>query len=332
MTRTYITGICGFLGSHLCDALIAEGHEVAGNDSLICGDMDNLPKGVTYHGTDCRNFDGMKADLSRFKPDVVVHAAATASEGFSVFSPHFITTNVAEASVSTFSAAISSGVKRIIYLSSMARYGKGIPPFSEDDPCNPIDPYGQAKLYAENQLRILCNAHGVKWAILNPHNIIGTRQQITPYRNVLSIFLNRLKLGMPVYIYGDGEQKRSFSPVADCLPSIIRAIHGAADGEIVNIGPDGNEITINKLLDICEEVTGKKSERIYLDPRPLTDTVREAYCSSDKSRKLLGYEPKQDIIECIKEMSDQMKPKPFDYNFQLEIVTDKVPKTWLEKL
>jgi len=179
---------------------------------------------------------------------------------------------------------------------------------------------------------MLCETHRVKWSILVPHNIIGTRQEITPYRNVVSIFLNRLKLGLPVYIYGDGEQKRSFSPVKDCLHSLVQVVEGKADGEIANIGPDGNEITINRLLEICEEVTGIKAERVYLPPRPVTDTVKEAYCSSDKARRLLGYEPQQDIMECIREMSGAMTPKPFDYAFPLEIDSPLCPKTWREKL
>jgi len=224
----------------------------------------------------------------------------------------------------------------------MSRYGHGYepgadwvsgPPFKEDIHVpDPIDPYGHAKVYAENVLKTLCETHGVKWSILVPHNIIGTRQEITPYRNVVSIFLNRLKLGLPVYIYGDGEQKRSFSPVKDCLHSLVQVVNGAADGEVVNIGPDGNEITINRLLEICEHVTGLTAERVYLPPRPVTDTVKEAYCSSDKARRLLGFEPQQDLIECIREMSDAMTPKPFSYSFPLEIDSPLCPKTWREKL
>lgn len=347
--RVWITGLAGFLGSHLAEALLAQGHHVAGNDSFVCGDYENVPQnfGCTFYvddphldePLDCRSFVGMKESMEHFKPDVVVHCAATAAEGFSVFSPHFITSNIADASVATFSAAIAAGAKRIVYMSSMSRYGRGLaptmprPPFKEDHHLTaPIDPYAHAKVYAENVLKTLCETHGVKWSILVPHNIIGTRQEITPYRNVVSIFLNRLKLGQPVYIYGDGEQKRSFSPVRDCIDSIVKVVHGAADSEVVNIGPDGNEITINELLSMCEEVTGVKAERVYLPPRPVTDTVKEAYCSAEKARRLLGYEPKQDIRECIQEMSDAMIPKPFSYDFPLEIDSPLTPRTWKEKL
>lgn len=328
--RIWITGIAGFLGSHLAERLIADGHEVTGNDNLLCGAESNSP--VTFSYADCCDVKYLTSIMRAFKPDIVIHTAATAAEGFSVFSPSFITRNIYEASVSTFSAAIASGAKRIVTMTSMARYGRGEPPFKEDDLLQPVDPYGIAKVAAEKTLIALCETHGVAWSILVPHNIVGLRQEITPYRNVASIFLNRLKLGMPIYIYGDGEQKRCFSPVKDCIHSIVRAVHGDADGEVVNIGPDNGEITINHLLELCEEVAGIKCERIYLPSRPVTDDVKEAFCSSDKARRLLGYEPQQSLKECLQEMSDAMIPRPFDYSFSIEIMSDKMPRTWRENL
>lgn len=332
----WITGIAGFLGSHLAESLKAQGHNVYGNDSGICNSMPISP----LFKFDCTDFEKMKRNLKHFEIDTIVHCAATAAEGLSVFSPYFITRNIAEASVATFSAAISAGVKRIVNFSSMARYGHGYvsgslligPPFDENYETNPVDPYGVAKVYAENQLKLLCKEYGVKWANVVPHNVVGTHQQITPYRNVITIFLNRLKQNLPVYIYGDGLQKRSFSPVKDCLHSLLQIIDGAMDGQTINIGPDDNEITINEALEMCEQVTGVVANRIYLPPRPITDTVKNAYCSSDKARKYLGYRSQQHLIDCIREMSDEMQPVKFNYDFPIEILTDKTPKTWTDKL
>ena len=335
--KVWITGIGGLLGSHLADKLIERGDSVGGNDNFICGSPANVPSRAYFRLFDCAQSSKIWDFQSCWKkenfgvPDVLVHCAATAAEGLSVFSPHFITRNIAEASVRTISAAIAAGVKRIVFFSSMARYGHGNPPFKEDDATAPVDPYGLAKVYAENVLRVLCEQHGVKWSIVVPHNVIGTRQQITPYRNVATIFLNRLKLDLPVYIYGDGEQKRCFSPIRDCLHSLVRVVDGDADGEIVNIGPDGGEITINQLLSICEEAVGKKAKRVYLPPRPITDTVTQAYCSSDKARSLLGYEAQQSMRECINEMAKSIVPVPFNYSFPIEIEKG-CPETWLKKL
>jgi UDP-glucose 4-epimerase len=328
--RVFITGICSLLGSHLGKELLRSGHEVYGNDLLLCDTAANWPHQFAH--VDCKNQTAMSKMFKHWKPDVVVHTAAIAAEGFSVFSPAFVTANIYQASVSTFSAAIANGATRIVHMTSMARYGGGEPPFKEDMPTNPLDPYAQAKVASEQTLRTLCETHGVKWSIVCPHNVIGSGQEVTPYRNVVSIFLNRLKLGLPVYIYGDGEQKRCFSPVIDCLHSLVRVVNGDADAEVVNIGPDGGEITINELLSMCESITGITANRVYLPPRPVTDTVKNAYCSSDKARRLLGYEPQQSLYDCIKEMSDAMIPKPFTYRFPIEIESGKCPRTWAEKL
>lgn len=331
--RAWVTGIAGFLGSHLAAALIAEGHEVQGNDNTICGDWNNVanyPDKSWF--TDCRDYEKMLGGFNAFRPEVVVHCAATAHEGLSSFSPSFITRNIYEASVATFSAGIAAGVRRIVYMSSMSRYGVGMPPFHEGDVCMPCDPYGIAKVAAEDTLKILCKTHGVDYAILVPHNIIGTRQRyIDPFRNVASIMMNRCLLGLPPIIYGDGEQTRCFSPVADCIPSIIKAVHGAADGEVVNIGPDAGEITIAELAGKIIALTGAEPYSLHRPDRP--NEVKHAYCSSDKARRLLGYEPKQSLDDCLAEMVEDIKrlgPKPFDYSFPLEI-TAGCPETWLKR-
>lgn len=335
--KIWITGIAGFLGSHLRDALIDEGHIVYGNDNLICGDIGNVQNHVDSQSganmalSDCRDFQRMKDILAIWKPDVVVHCAATAHEGYSSFSPSFITQNIYEASVATFSAAIESGVKRIVYMSSMSRYGIGNPPFSEGDIPKPVDPYGIAKVAAEDTLRVLANTHGVKYSILVPHNIIGTRQRsCDPYRNVAAIIINRCKQGKSPIVYGDGSQTRCFSPVADVLPSIIRSIYGDADGEVVNIGPDEGEITVLDLANKIIDLTNSSSGINFVPGRP--NEVKHATCSSAKARKLLGYQPKQHIDDCLREMVDYIKPSDFIYDFPLEINSDLCPKTWKDKL
>lgn len=351
--KIWITGIAGFLGSHLADALILEGHEVCGNDNLICGDIDNIPQGVCWKGTDCCDFIGMKKNFDKFKPEVLVHCAATAQEGLSNFSPSFITRNIYEASVATFSAAIASGVKRIVYMSSMARYGEGAldfelsqgypnpannqyrvkrlgPPFKEDYPTAPIDPYGIAKVAAEDTLKVLCKTHNVKWSIAVPHNIIGVRQRyIDPFRNVASIMINRSKQGKPIIVYGDGLQRRCFSPVKDCIQSIVKMVLGQADGEIVNIGPDKGEITIKELAERIGSLTDSKLAPQHMPDRP--NEVKLAYTNSDKARQLLGYKEAQSLDACLMEMVADIEAKPFVYDFPIEIV-EGCPKTWTEKL
>lgn len=328
--KIWVTGIAGFLGSHLADTLLELGHEVGGNDNLLCGDVDNIPKQVKYNGTDCCDIQGMINNFRKFKPEVVVHCAATAHEGLSSFSPSFITRNIYEASISTFSAAISSGVNRIVYMSSMARYGVGNPPFAESMPVSPIDPYGIAKVAAEDTLKILAKTHNIKYAILVPHNIIGIRQRyIDPFRNVASIMINRCKQGKNPIIYGDGQQMRCFSPIKDCLPSIVKAIEGAADGEIVNIGPDKGEITINELAFHIKRITGFTGGDSHFPDR--VNEAKRAFTSSDKARKLLGYKQEEYLLDCLRDMAKAIEPRSFVYDFPIEIEKG-CSEVWLNKI
>lgn len=334
--KIWITGIAGFLGSHIADAMLKRGHVVGGNDNMIGGSLSNVLGEVYFKGFDCRDNNHMSFKHHWQKdyfgvPDVVVHCAATAHEGLSVFSPHFITKNIFEASVSTFSSSIACGVGKIINMSSMARYGDIKPPFMETDIPNPVDPYGIAKLAAEKVLAVLSETHGVKYTNLVPHNIIGIRQNYTdPFRNVASIMINRVKQGLPVIIYGDGSQRRCFSPIDDVIMCMIDAIENDYHGETINIGPDGDGVTINDLADMVFDVCGKNTGKQFFPDRPCE--VKVALCSSDKARKLLGYKEKKNLMGCLREMADAIDPLPFNYKLPLEIINDKTPKTWKDKL
>lgn len=340
----YITGVAGFLGSHLADRFIADGHDVRGNDTLLLGDKNNIPN-ILWSSMDCRDFASHPEMLKDV--DVLYHCAATAHEGLSVFSPSFITKNIYEASVGVFSAAIQAGVKRIVFCTSMARYGNGWhavehedgalgfdqkPPFKEYYTTSPIDPYGIAKVAAEETLKALCNAHGVEYVIAVPHNIIGLRQNYTdPFRNVASIMINRMKQGNQPIIYGDGAQTRCFSPVIDVLDTLAKfATEPGISGEVFNVGPDDNEITINELAETIADILNFDLKPIYMPGRPLE--VKHATCSSEKIRNRFGYKRIQSLRDCLSEMCEAIEPKPFNYNLPIEIVSERTPKTWSERL
>lgn len=327
--KIWITGIGGFLGSYLKEELIKLNHDVKGNDSGVCSSVSVEPLELL----DCRDQKIMCNVISDHETEVLVHCAALAHEGLSNFSPSFITDSIYAASVSTFSAAIAAGVKRIVFMSSMARYGKGQLPFNEVDISAPVDPYGIAKVAAEQTLKALSKLHDVEYVIAVPHNIIGSRQRYNdPYRNVASIMINRALQGKPILVYGDGKQKRCFSPIADCLSSLVKMIDAPIDGETINIGPDKGEITVLELAEMIRDLTGGLSEIQHMPDRP--NEVKNAYCSSDKARKLLGYEPKQSIRACLAEMVLHIKEhgvKKFDYSFPIEIEKN-CPIVWKDKL
>ena len=156
----FITGVAGFLGSNLADFYLNKGFKVSGCDNLVGGDLENVSPKVLFYKGECENLDFMTKATKNV--DILCHAAAYAHEGLSSISPTLISNNNVTGSVSVFTAAIRNKVKRIVYCSSMARYGNIEIPFKEDDLLKPVDPYGVSKVAAENILKILCNTHGVE--------------------------------------------------------------------------------------------------------------------------------------------------------------------------
>ena len=146
----FITGVAGFLGSNLANYYLSKNFKVSGNDNMVGGDILNVNKKVNFYEIDCENYSELKKIFKGV--DVVVHSAAYAHEGLSVFSPHLISKNIVSGSTAVFSAAIQNKVKRIVFCSSMARYGKIKIPFNENDKPEPVDPYGISKLSAEKIL------------------------------------------------------------------------------------------------------------------------------------------------------------------------------------
>lgn len=331
--KIFITGVAGFLGSHLADYLISNGHTVVGNDNLIGGYYDNIPSKVEFHHIDCNNLSAMTSVMNNV--DVVVHTAATAYEGLSNISPSFVAENVFNSTINTVVASINNDVKRFVFCSSMSRYGEQTLPFSEEMSPRPLDPYAISKVAAEDTIISLSRLHGFEWNIAVPHNIIGPRQRYDdPYRNVASIMINRNLQNKPSIIYGDGKQIRCFSHINDCIEGIYKLVtNEQIYNQVVNIGPDENPISINDLAKIIQIEVGYDVDPVNVKGRP--NEVKYAYCSSDKARKILQYDTKYDIIKTIKDTANYIRqkgPLPFRYNLPLEIQSNITPITWTNKI
>ena len=330
----FITGVAGFLGSNLAEYYIKKGINVSGCDNLIGGDLRNVPSKVKFYKGDCVNLDFMTKAMKK-KVDVVLHAAAYAHEGLSNVSPTLICNNNVTGSTSVFTAAIRNKVKRIVFCSSMARYGDIQIPFREDDILNPIDPYGVSKVAAEEILKILSKTHNIEYNIAVPHNIIGPRQKYDdPFRNVVSIMVNLILQNRKPIIYGDGNQKRCFSDIDDCIYCLDKLITDKnIISQTINIGPDEELITINELFEKISNKTKFNKGAKYYPDRP--NEVRYASCSSDKARKILNYKTTVNLDQSIEKVIKFIKEKgtkKFKYNYILEIDNDKTPITWKSKL
>lgn len=332
--KVFITGIAGFLGSHIADRCLALGYEVVGCDNLIGGYLDNVPDGAEFFQYDCKYLNSMKKIMQGV--DTVYHCAATAYEGLSVFAPHLVTQNTYQISISVMTAAISAGVRRFVYCSSMARYGtQDRVPFTEDMVCKPQDPYGIAKYAGELTLQNLADLHGMEYVIAVPHNIIGPRQKYDdPYRNVASIMINLMLQGRQPIIYGDGMQKRCFSFVQDDIQVLEKLMdEKSVAGQIINIGPDEEFVTINELAETIADILHFKLDPMHVPGRPRE--VKLATCSAKKARTLLGYKTNYTLRRGLEEMAQWIEkrgPKKFRYTFDIEILNDKTPKTWTNKM
>ncbi|HXV15234.1 MAG TPA: NAD-dependent epimerase/dehydratase family protein [Gemmatimonadaceae bacterium] len=331
--KVFISGVAGFLGSHLADTFVARGDRVVGCDNMIGGDLSNLPEGIHFEEADCCDVAAMKK--LTVGCDLIYHCAAVATEGLSVFSPALIAKHVYENTAGLLAGAATNKVKRFVFCSSTARYGVGRIPYREEDKPEPVDPYGIAKYAAELLVANVAETHGFEYVIAVPHNIIGPRQKYDdPYRNVASIMINRMLQGKQPVIYGDGEQVRSFSFVQDCVDPLLKmgTLPGLS-GEIINIGPDTGSVTINELAKIIAELLSFDLDPIYVPDRP--KEVKKTECSADKARRLLEYEAKVPLREGLQTIVDWIRAhgtKPFEYHLPIEIDSPEVPKTWRDRL
>ena len=333
MGLVVVTGVAGFLGSHVADAYLDKGWQVRGIDNLLGGSLDNVPVGVDFYDLD---LDDLEAISPVFVgADLVIHAACTAYEGLSVFSPALVVRNTVQISVNAMTATIRARVPKFVYMSSMARYGDNWGDvFDESLDPKPQDPYGIAKLSAENLLTNLSKVHGVELVVLVPHNIVGARQKFDdPFRNVASIMTNRMLQGKQPIIYGDGSQLRCFSFIQDVIAPIMQACESEqAVGQVINVGPDESPISILELARRLAAIIGFELNPIFMPGRP--QEVYVALCSSDKARQLLGYKTTVSLDQGLVDLVDWIRPrvKPFEYHLPIEIDSDLTPKTWTQRL
>jgi UDP-glucose 4-epimerase len=329
----FITGIAGLIGSHLADFYIKKNFKVSGCDNLVGGDLDNVNKKVNFFKIDFLNLNEL-VNITK-NVDVIVHAGAIATEGLSVFSPSLIAHSNFTGSTAVFTAAVINKIRRVVYCSSMARYGRIKTPYTEDQIPEPIDPYGISKLAAEKILINMSVTHGFEYNIAIPHNVIGPNQKYNdPYRNVASIMINLILQKKKPIIYGDGSQKRSFSDIDDCIYCLNQLITNPnIISETVNIGPDEEFISIKELCDILSNKLKSNLDPQYFPMRP--QEISEAFCSSNKARKLLNYRTTVSLSSSLDKIIDKIKKKgtkPFEYIYNLEINNELTPKTWKQKI
>src|SRR4029077_18439725 len=240
MPVSLVTGGTGFMGSHVAEHLIRNGHDVVVFDDLSGGFADNVPKGAVFVKGSILDHELIDRIFEQYSFNYVYHLAAYAAEGLSHFIKRFNYNNNLIGSVNLVNACVNHAIKRFVFTSSIAVYGAGQTPMTEAMHPLPEDSYGVAKLAVENELYATHHMFGLDYTIFRPHNVYGERQNIGDrYRNVVGIFMNQLLRGEPMSIFGDGNQMRAFPNISDVAPNIAISIdQPGARNQIFNIGAD----------------------------------------------------------------------------------------------
>jgi len=298
-----VTGGAGFIGSHLVDKL-SLGNKVIVIDNLSSGLLSNLEKSkdqITFIKGDVLDKTLLKDIVAEV--ELVFHLAANVGYIRSIEDPYFDMDVNIKGTVNILEACRNSSVKRLVYSSSGAIFGQAkYLPIDEEHPLNPESPYAVSKLAAEKYCFAFHKVHGVPVAALRYFNVYGPRQDTSEYANVILTFFRRIREGKPLTIFGDGKQTRDFVFVEDVVSAnILAATQPAAVGEVFNIAT-GQDTSIEQLITIVGQISGRESPVIYADPR--AGEVRDSRANIEKARRLLDYSPRTEFKAGLKKVYD----------------------------
>lgn len=291
MGHFLVTGGGGFIGSHLSEELVRRGHRVRVADDFSSGKRTNLQH---LHGVEI--LEGDIADLAFAKRaadgcEIVLHQAAIPSVPRSVKDP--VTSNRAniDGTLNVLIAARDAGISRLVFAGSSAAYGDTPTlPKHEEMPTRPLSPYALQKVVGEQYLQMFTRLYGLETVTIRYFNVFGPRQDpSSPYSGVISVFATALLQNRSPRIYGDGEQTRDFTYVANVVDGVLRAAEAPGiSGEIINVAT-GGRVSLKELFTGMRDVIGATVEPTFGESR--AGDVRDSQADISKARRLLGYEP-----------------------------------------
>lgn len=300
--RALVTGGAGFIGSHVADLFLAEGYEVEIIDDLSTGHRRNVPRDATFHEVSVTSAEAAEI-VSKGSFDVIVHLAAQMDVRKSVADPIFDANTNIIGTLNILEAIRSAGSKaRIVFTSTGgAIYGDfNTPPNVEVYPKDPESPYAISKLAAEYYLSYYGRLHGVEHVALRFGNVYGPRQDPHGEAGVVAIFCNRILDRKPLTIFGDGLQTRDYVYVGDVANAVFLAATGdipaaeRVDARAFNVGT-GIGTSVVDLARLLQESAKSDAEIVFAPKRP--GEQQESFLNVDKSRKILGWEPKVSLPE-----------------------------------
>lgn len=289
--RITVTGGAGFIGSHLVDRLIEDGHTVQVIDNLYTGNKEFVHSKAQFVELDIRD-PNLYSVLEEFRPDYIFHEAAQTEVSTSMSDPMLDCDINLMGLINLLNAAVKLDVKKFLMPSSAAVYGNlDTLPLNEEMLGNPSSFYGLIKLTTEHYLRIYHEAFGLPYICYRYSNVFGPRQGNGGEGGVISIFAKAIVQGSPIIIYGDGKQTRDFIYVDDVVEANILGIQHQVTG-IYNVST-GISSSVNLLVDEFRNISGKDIEVVYDKPR-LGD-IRDSVLATDKSEKELFFTVKYNL-------------------------------------
>lgn len=286
--RAIVTGGAGFIGSHVVDALLVRGDEVAVVDSLVHGRRENVAQGAELHVRDIR--EPLEDLFDAVRPEVVFHLAAQADVRVSVEHPVMDAEVNVLGTVRIVEAARRHGAQVVFSSTGGAIYGECSAPAPETTPCEPVSPYGTAKLAAEEYLRSYNRLHGTAHVALRFGNVYGPRQDPHGEAGVVAIFLGALERGEQATIFGDGLQTRDYVYVGDVARATLSAV--GHDGGVFNVGT-GRETSVVDLYALCARVAGSDAQARHADAR--LGELQRSFLDPELAAHELGFRAMVDL-------------------------------------
>jgi UDP-glucose 4-epimerase len=327
-TSVLVTGGAGFIGSHVVKHCLAMGYEVIVLDDLSGGFEDHIPSGALFVQGSVTDHELITELFDTHKFTYVYHLAAYAAEGLSHFIRRYNYNTNLVGSINLINESVKHKVKCFVFTSSIAVYGKGQLPMTEEMTPIPEDPYGVSKYAVELDLRSAHEMFGLNYVVFRPHNVYGENQNIgDKYRNVIGIFMNQIMQGKKLTIFGDGKQTRAFSYIDDVAIPIAKCVTiPASYNSVFNVGAD-EPYAVNDLAKVVCREFGVEPDINYLNAR---NEVLHAYSDHSKARKIFGEPTGISLEDGIARMAKWAKAvgARAGQEFENIEITEKLPDGW----